>query len=323
MNKKSLIASLMLSTTLLATSISSGYQAYAMGDDGVSSNSVAEKQLQQQALHYNEAKVTKSTQKINAVRTTKSHTYSVKSGDTLSQIARTYRISYQELMKTNHLTTTDLSINQQLLIPTAQGSTPATSNTALYEVKKGDTLSSIATNYGTSYTNLMALNQLHSTVIYPNQKLKVSGSATASTVVKASAPTYQPSPKQQPTSRQSASLVTATKIALKQLDVPYVSAGTTPSSGFDCSGLIYYSLNQAGFSIDRKDAAGYYAAGSSVNTPRYGDLVFFSGTYKPGISHVGFYIGGGNMVSASGDYVQIDNIHNSYWSKHFTGFKRY
>ncbi|MBM7698804.1 cell wall-associated NlpC family hydrolase [Kurthia huakuii] len=59
---------------------------------------------------------------------------------------------------------------------------------------------------------------------------------------------------------------------------------------------------------------------TKISTPRIGDLVFFSGTYKRGISHVGFYIGNGQMISAASSGVKIDTIHSGYWSKYFTGY---
>ncbi|MBQ0138743.1 MAG: LysM peptidoglycan-binding domain-containing protein [Kurthia sp.] len=328
MKKKSLIASLTLGTTIVATTLSGGFQASAMADDGSSSNAVVEKQLQQKALHYAQTSA-KNTTKQSPVRTPSNHTYIVKSGDTLSSIASKYQTTYQELMKTNNLKSTDLSINQQLKVSTSESSSSsaysATSNTSgVYEVKQGDTLSGIASDHGTSYTNLMNINGLNSTLIYPKQQLKVTGSsvATSRKVIKTSA-AVQPSvtAKTYPTTPSSNS-VSAVKVALNQIGTPYVSGGNSPSQGFDCSGLVYYSLNQAGKGVGRSSAANYYSLGVSVSSPKYGDLVFFSGTYKSGISHVGFYIGGGNMVSASGDHVQIDNIYNSYWKQHLTGFKR-
>ncbi|MGS0652702.1 LysM peptidoglycan-binding domain-containing protein, partial [Staphylococcus arlettae] len=53
--------------------------------------------------------------------------------------------------------------------------------TTYYTVKSGDSLSSIAVKYGTSYQKIMSLNGLNNYVIYPGQRLKVSGSTSTST----------------------------------------------------------------------------------------------------------------------------------------------
>ncbi|MBQ0139041.1 MAG: C40 family peptidase [Kurthia sp.] len=196
------------------------------------------------------------------------------------------------------------------------------SNTNTYKVQSNDTLSKIAAKFGTTYTNIMKLNNLSSTVIYVGQSLKVSGSASNGTTGTTSSNTI-PVSNDLSNTTSSAKLAVATKAALTQMGVPYVFGAATAGVGFDCSGLIYYALKQAGFDYGRTSAAGYYSFGKTVSMPQYGDLVFFKNTYKSGISHVGFYIGGGQMVSASGDKVQISNIHDSYWSGHFAGYKRF
>lgn len=110
-------------------------------------------------------------------------------------------------------------------------------------------------------------------------------------------------------------------VALNYLGTRYQFGGTTPS-GFDCSGYITYVLNEAGYSTPRKTAASFYNSTTKVSKPQVGDLVFFSGTYKSGISHVGIYIGNNKMVSASNDGVKIDKVNSSYWGKYFTGYGR-
>ncbi|MEV0617207.1 NlpC/P60 family protein [Nonomuraea sp. NPDC050404] len=74
---------------------------------------------------------------------------------------------------------------------------------------------------------------------------------------------------------------------------PYVWGANGPSA-FDCSGLVYYVLNQAGIKIDDTTAAGYQATGQPVSNPQPGDMVFFG---QPA-SHVGVYIGDGKMIHA-------------------------
>ena len=237
--------------------------------------------------------------------------YTVKSGDTLSKIGSQYGVSYQKLMEWNNLSSTLIHIGQKLVV---KGSTTSTSNstdlsnTSTYIVKSGDTLSKIGSRYGISYQTIMKLNNLSSTAISVGQKLIVSGSTTSKPTVK-------------PTSPNSSVGSTIVSIAKQYKGVKYVFGGASPS-GFDCSGFISYVYNKAGISTPRLSAAGYYNASTPVSTPQIGDLVFFSNTYKSGISHVGIYIGGNQMISASGYYVQISNIDGAYWEDHFTGYGR-
>ncbi|MFL5964847.1 MAG: NlpC/P60 family protein [Gaiellaceae bacterium] len=97
----------------------------------------------------------------------------------------------------------------------------------------------------------------------------------------------------------------AATVAMKYLGVPYVWGGATPS-GFDCSGLVMYVYAQLGISLPHY-AAGQYGFGTPVSRDQLqpGDLVFFDG-----LSHVGIYIGGGQMVHApqTGDVVKISPL---------------
>ncbi|MED4935618.1 C40 family peptidase, partial [Heyndrickxia coagulans] len=86
------------------------------------------------------------------------------------------------------------------------------------------------------------------------------------------------------------------QVAQKYIGAPYRFGGTTPS-GFDCSGFVYYVLNEAGKSIARMDAAGYYSSSYRVSNPQPGDLIFFENTYKSGISDVGIYLGNNQFIS--------------------------
>ncbi|RHM59126.1 MULTISPECIES: C40 family peptidase [Coprobacillaceae] len=76
--------------------------------------------------------------------------------------------------------------------------------------------------------------------------------------------------------------------------------GATGPDYFDCSGLVYWSMNAAGVKIGRTTAAGYAAMGKAVsyNQLQVGDVITFN--YGSGVAHIGIYIGGGNMVHASG-----------------------
>ena len=112
--------------------------------------------------------------------------------------------------------------------------------------------------------------------------------------------------------------------AEKYLGTPYVWGGSSPETGFDCSGYVCWVLNQSGWDVERTTANGLWqqAAKVSEHEAKPGDLVFFQGTYDtPGASHVGIYVGDGIMISA-GDPIKYSNIHSSYWDDHLLGFGR-
>ena len=114
------------------------------------------------------------------------------------------------------------------------------------------------------------------------------------------------------------------KEAQKYVGTPYVWGGSTPETGFDCSGYVCWVYNQNGYNVGRTTANGLWNKSQHIfeTEAKPGDLVFFEGTYDtPGKSHVGIYLGNGMMVSA-GDPIKYANIHSSYWQKYLSGFGR-
>jgi peptidoglycan DL-endopeptidase CwlO len=107
-------------------------------------------------------------------------------------------------------------------------------------------------------------------------------------------------------------------VALQYLGVPYVWGGSSPSTGFDCSGFIMYVYAQVGVSLPHH-AASQYAYGTPVPFEQIaaGDLVFFSG-----LGHAGIAIGGGQFVHAphTGDVVKISSLSERWGS--FVGARR-
>lgn len=102
-------------------------------------------------------------------------TYIIKSGDTLWGIAERYLgngSKYSELKSLNGLTSDTIYPGQTIKIPTERQSKSYTT----YTIQKGDTLWSIARKFlgdGSRYNEIMNLNRLTSTTIYPGQVLKI------------------------------------------------------------------------------------------------------------------------------------------------------
>lgn len=114
------------------------------------------------------------------------------------------------------------------------------------------------------------------------------------------------------------------KNAQKYMGVPYVWGGDTPS-GWDCSGFTQYVMKESGITIPRT-AAEQFSKGVAVNKTdlQVGDMVFFT-TYKPGASHVGFYMGDGKFIHASSaaKQVTINSLSETYYAEHYIGARRY
>lgn len=80
------------------------------------------------------------------------------------------------------------------------------------------------------------------------------------------------------------------KEAQKYVGTPYVWGGSTPETGFDCSGYVCWVYNQNGYNVGRTTAEGLWQKSQHIREEeaKPGDLVFFEGTYDtPGKSHVG------------------------------------
>lgn len=159
-------------------------------------------------------------------------------------------------------------------------------------------------------------------------KLSVDGKAGEKTLEMINSDKAKPSPDTVAEKRRKANIDTMIATAKKQLGVKYILGRTGPSA-FDCSGLVYYCLKQAGSNRLRLNAAGYSKVSDWENITSYsklkkGDLLFFYDNAKTRIGHVGIYIGSGEMVdasSANGKVVRRSCTTN-YWKSHFVNARR-
>ncbi|MEM5597499.1 LysM peptidoglycan-binding domain-containing protein [Niallia circulans] len=280
---------------------------------------------------------TTNASKTSTKTSSSAKTYKVVSGDSLIKIANQHSISLGELQQWNNLSSSLIYPGDILYVskPGNANSNPSsnsgsnsntavkettTASTGTYTIKSGDTLSKIASTYKMSVSQLKQLNNLNSDLIFPGQKLKVTASEKITNTGNTNPSSNKPTLISNGNNGQSyASKVVSVSKSL--VGIPYVWAGST-TAGFDCSGFVYYVLNESGKSIGRYSAEGYYDRSYYIDVPAVGDIVYFKNTYKQGISHLGIYIGNNEFIHADSSGVRVTSLDNSYYKEHFDSFKR-
>ncbi len=113
-------------------------------------------------------------------------------------------------------------------------------------------------------------------------------------------------------------------VAKEMVGVRYRYGGSSPSSGFDCSGLIYYSYKRIGLRSPRTTRDLYrHAQPVHRSELRTGDILFFKLDGKK-VSHAAIYLGNGRMVHApsSGKRVSYASLRSRFWRNRFIGAGR-
>lgn len=253
-------------------------------------------------------------------------TITVKKGDTLWGFSKKYGTSVSKIKQENKLNSDIIYIGQRLSINGSSSSSSAKApqaSSATHKVVKGDSLWKISRTYGMTVNELKSLNGLKTDLIRIGQVLKVKGTksvkAASTTKPSASSGTSKTSkaPAQTSSALNTSKLVSDAKALI---GTPYKWGGTS-TSGFDCSGFVWYILNKQ-TNVARTNTVGYWNSMKSVSSPAVGDFVFFT-TYQPGPSHMGVYIGNNQFVHAGSDGVTISNMTNSYWKPRYLGAKRF
>ena len=115
--------------------------------------------------------------------------------------------------------------------------------------------------------------------------------------------------------------------AKNQVGKEYVLNASGPDE-FDCSGLVYYVLNECGIAVDRKDCAGYaqnadWGKIESLSDVKAGDILFFCGEDGK-IRHAGIAVSSKNMIDASSSHRKVAErgFQTRYWKEHFAFARR-
>lgn len=114
--------------------------------------------------------------------------------------------------------------------------------------------------------------------------------------------------------------------AMQLSGTKYRYGGSSPETGFDCSGLIQYVYNKTiGVMLPRtvREMNKMDAKSVAKSELKPGDLVIFQ-AQKKYPDHAGIYVGEGRFLHApsSGGRVRIDELASNYWSKRYLGAKR-
>ena len=112
------------------------------------------------------------------------------------------------------------------------------------------------------------------------------------------------------------------RTASAQIGVSYKYGGTSPKTGFDCSGLLYWVYAQYGVKLPRTAVEqSKHGAKVSKGNLVQGDIVAF----KPPFGyHTGIYSGNGRFVHSpsNGGKVREDTLEDPYWSRYYIGARR-
>ncbi|HZS02296.1 MAG TPA: LysM peptidoglycan-binding domain-containing protein [Chloroflexota bacterium] len=237
--------------------------------------------------------------------------YRVQPDDTLSEIAQRFRVDLGPIVDYNGLDSADsLTVGQRLVIPGAEPQRPQPPAPppppAQAPAPGTGALASAAGPGG------------------PNGYRLASTTTGASAAAVAAPAARRPEPPSPPVAAGSGKGGALVALAMQYLGYRYVFGGTTPA-GFDCSGFVYYLHRQQGIPLSR-GMFGQYSAGPHIpmNQLEPGDIVFFSNTYMPGLSHNGIYIGGGKFIHASDEStgVTITSLSSAYWASRYSGATR-
>lgn len=121
---------------------------------------------------------------------------------------------------------------------------------------------------------------------------------------------------------------TAMNKLMKQVGKPYRWGGSSPNTGFDCSGLIYYAYKDViRIKMPRTANEMYHlrdAAPVKLRELESGDLVFFNIANRGVADHVGVYLGNGKFIQSprTGEEIRISMLDNDYWQNHYVGARR-
>jgi peptidoglycan endopeptidase LytE len=268
--------------------------------------------------------------------------YTVKPGDNLYKISKTYGISVGALKASNHLEKEALRLNQVLLIPTSKENEPkkilkkSSSESSSYVVKRGDSLSTISRKVGLSVDEIKQINHLRTNNLTAGQTLILSVPRNATGDPDEESGDEEDAPEVLPDEGEGGKEAAAepapggwksqeernlfVRVVKNFLGVPYRLGGST-LKGIDCSAFVKRIYEIFNTELPRTTWE-QLRIGKKVGKGdlEEGDLVFFKvPTRRTSNRHVGIYIGNNEFVHASSrkKEVRVDSLEAPYFSKRF------
>ena len=318
-----------------------------------------------------------------AVKTTK---HTIKNGETLYTIAHKNHTTIEEVRKVNGIKKGEtLKLGRVLKVPkntyfpnkkkkvsqkkttkktriVKKTSKKTKSKLSKYRIKKGDTLSSIASKHHTTVSKIRANNHMKKgetlklgraikipsvkksshRVRFTKVKKKKSNKRLVASIsrldsVKLTKKTVKKSTKKKTTfslsdiffggSNGSNKSTKITSLAKKKLGRRYVWGATGAKNTFDCSGFTTYVYKKNGIRLPRRAIAqSKYGKYVSRKNLKKGDLIFFdtSKRRRGYVNHVGIYLGNGKFIHASSakKKVVITSLNKNFYSKRYKGARR-
>ena len=269
----------------------------------------------------------------------------VDSGDTLWSLSTEAGKTVEEVKSLNNLTS-DIIFPGDVLKIDGEAAAPAEEETTeevatdatTYTIEAGDTLFAIANQFDVSVSELQEWNNLTSDLIFVGKTINVAGGSesteAAPAVEETSAPAVEeveveeveevqeteevsepaPAPAAEPqVSGGNAASVAHSVAAGKS----YVWGGNS-ATAVDCSAFTQQFMKAFNGKDIPRTTYGQQAAGTQVSNPQPGDLVFFNN-----YSHVGVYIGNGQMVDALNPSEGVGERAVSYVHGHVDGYYRF
>jgi len=123
--------------------------------------------------------------------------------------------------------------------------------------------------------------------------------------------------------QQQSKITNILSTAKNYLGVRYQWGGSTPETGFDCSGFVSYVFKKNGITLPRV-SRDQYTVGTKVSFENLqpGDLVFFSFAGNGVVDHDGIYLGGGQFINASSSKGVTIYSMGPYWKSVYVGARR-
>jgi cell wall-associated NlpC family hydrolase len=175
-------------------------------------------------------------------------------------------------------------------------STTVSTSGGVYVVQSGDTLGSIATQFGVSISAIVSANDIANPHwIYPGQHLTIDGEKSAGTHASGETSSVQHGGQHRDSGAPLGERLVEQARKFVAADTPY-EWGQESLSGADCSGLVYDALGHLGIDAPRTAAEQQnWVTPISASEARPGDLVFWGDPAH----HVGVFIGNDKMIDES------------------------